>query len=372
MPDRHLDHLGGRSIPKPYSAPQLRMDTWNDFQLRCAWLNEFSREKRDLDEPRGLVEQSLAQLREFESYWAFPGADRVSQLSKLLERGTYGDLSHEARELVRQLVGDTYRMRDPSVEENPRGSRNREGGMSRSFEHAGTSSKPYFEVLFVDGIDPHEEEELREKLRECRRESDEFIYEIVTVPTFEDAIIAVQFNWTIQAVFLRYNYSYRTPHQHPVFRRYLDVLRRESLPVSFGLDRSVDLAGMLHKLRPELDLYLVTDSPLERVAGNHGTDFRRVFYRLEQHMEQHLTIMKGIRSRYDTPFFDALRRFSAKPTGVFHALPIARGKSMSSGHWARDLLEFYGLNIFMAETSATSGGLDSLLQPRGPIKRAQD
>jgi hypothetical protein len=57
---------------------------------------------------------------------------------------------------------------------------------------------------------------------------------------------------------------------------------------------------------------------------------------------------------------------------VFHALPIARGKSMSSGHWARDLLEFYGPNIFMAETSATSGGLDSLLQPRGPIKKAQD
>ena len=53
-------------------------------------------------------------------------------------------------------------------------------------------------------------------------------------------------------------------------------------------------------------------------------------------------------------------------------LPIARGKSMSTAHWARDLLAFYGQNIFMAETSATSGGLDSLLQPRGPIKKAQD
>jgi arginine decarboxylase len=33
--------------------------------------------------------------------------------------------------------------------------------------------------------------------------------------------------------------------------------------------------------------------------------------------------------------------------------------------------EFYGMNIFLAETSATSGGLDSLLEPHGPIKRAQ-
>ena len=34
--------------------------------------------------------------------------------------------------------------------------------------------------------------------------------------------------------------------------------------------------------------------------------------------------------------------------------------------------EFYGMNIFLAETSATSGGLDSLLEPHGPIKRAQE
>ncbi|MCB1940719.1 MAG: ornithine decarboxylase, partial [Candidatus Accumulibacter sp.] len=33
---------------------------------------------------------------------------------------------------------------------------------------------------------------------------------------------------------------------------------------------------------------------------------------------------------------------------------------------------FYGMNIFLAETSATSGGLDSLLEPHGPIKRAQE
>jgi arginine decarboxylase len=33
--------------------------------------------------------------------------------------------------------------------------------------------------------------------------------------------------------------------------------------------------------------------------------------------------------------------------------------------------DFYGLNIFLAETSATSGGLDSLLDPSGPIKKAQ-
>jgi arginine decarboxylase len=36
------------------------------------------------------------------------------------------------------------------------------------------------------------------------------------------------------------------------------------------------------------------------------------------------------------------------------------------------MARFYGTNIFMAETSATSGGLDSLLQPHGPLKRSQE
>jgi arginine decarboxylase len=36
------------------------------------------------------------------------------------------------------------------------------------------------------------------------------------------------------------------------------------------------------------------------------------------------------------------------------------------------MVQFYGLNIFLAETSATSGGLDSLLDPVGPIKLAQE
>lgn len=348
------------------------MDTWNDLQVRCAWLDEFAREKRDLTEPRALVEASLATLREFEAYWAFPGEERVAALSRLLERGAHADLAMEARDVARQLVGDAYRLHDPVSEIVETRTGRIDSRSPRSRENGIRSPKPYFEVLVVDGIDAYDREELREGLRACRRETDEFIYEVVTVPSLQDAVIAVQFNWTIQAVFLRYNYSFQTNRNVPAFRRYLDAIKREGMPVCFGLDRSVELGKMLTKLRPELDMYLVTDAPLDRVAGNLGTDFRRVFYRLEQYMEQHLCILKGVRDRYQTPFFDALRRYSAKPTGVFHALPIARGKSMSSGHWARDLLEFYGPNIFMAETSATSGGLDSLLQPRGPIKRAQD
>ena len=42
-------------------------------------------------------------------------------------------------------------------------------------------------------------------------------------------------------------------------------------------------------------------------------------------------------------------------------MPISRGKSIAKSNWIQDMGDFYGWNIFLAETSATSGGLDSLL-----------
>ena len=72
------------------------------------------------------------------------------------------------------------------------------------------------------------------------------------------------------------------------------------------------------------------------------------------------------------PFFDALRAYASAPVGQFHALPVARGASIFNSKSLQDMGEFYGRNIFMAETSTTSGGLDSLLDPHGNIKKAMD
>ena len=109
----------------------------------------------------------------------------------------------------------------------------------------------------------------------------------------------------------------------------------------------------------------------EDVAGKVSHHFRRVFHAREGALELHLTILAGVAERYRTPFFEALRTYSQRPTGVFHALPISQGKSIVNSHWIRDMVGFYGLEIFLAETSATTGGLDSLLEPTGPLREAQ-
>src|SRR5436305_6672858 len=89
-------------------------------------------------------------------------------------------------------------------------------------------------------------------------------------------------------------------------------------------------------------------------------------------MEIHLALLEGINQRYDTPYFNNLKNYARRPIGTFHALPVARGKSIFNSHWIRDFGHFYGANIFLAESSATTGGLDSLLEPTGNIRVAQE
>jgi len=367
-----------RSRTHLYDAGQLRQDTWNDLQFHTHWLREKARQGNGLEEPRAAVANGLDLLRRLETYWAYPGTRTIDDLCDLFERGHFDRLADAVRDVLRMLVSDAYRTCSTRIEDRPRGrDRTRERRRDATERQDAVldrneRARPYFEVLVVDDLDEREHEELRETLRELRRDDDEFIYDVVFASSFEDAAIATLFNHTIQSCVLRYNIPFQSANHHMVFQRYIDMMRAEAPARVYGIQRSLELGRVLKAFRPELDLFLVTDSGTEEIAGHMGRRFRRVFYRLTSHLELHLSILKGIRARYETPFFDALRRYSQRPTGVFHALPIARGRSITSSHWIGDMGRFYGPNIFLAETSATSGGLDSLLQPHGAIKRAQD
>jgi len=234
-------------------------------------------------------------------------------------------------------------------------------------------AKPYFEVLIVDNVNEQQERWLRSNVTRMRRSEDPFIYEAVVVPSLEDALIAVMFNHNIQAIVVRPGLTLKSKVDQQILTRYLaraggqdeiDALE----PESYG----PELCRMIAKVRPELDAYLVTERSVEDIAGLDLGICRRVFYNQEDFMELHLNILRGVQARNKSPFFTALVEYSKQPTGVFHAMPISRGKSISRSHWIQDMGAFYGPNIFLAETSATSGGLDSLLEPHGPIKEAQE
>src|SRR5437660_1766677 len=215
--------------------------------------------------------------------------------------------------------------------------------------------------------------DLAQELRKLRRPQDKFIYEPVFVGNFEDAVLGAILNGSIEAVVIYEGISFASSHYSPVLREFLTAhLATSNIDKDTG-QYALSLAQGLKQLRPELDVYFLSDREPEKLAGDaRGVCIRRVFYQVEEPLELHLSILDGIADRYDTPYFDNLQKYAQRPIGTFHALPVARGKSIFKSNWIRDMGQFYGLNLFLAESSATTGGLDSLLEPTGNIKLAQD
>ena len=364
------------NIDHYHSPTQVRFDSWHKLVETTKRLSIRSPKSKPRPEAtrslRDEVKALLGVLETIEEYTAFPSIDDIDILWGHYKDKNYVALSHSVEYIVRALCNDSYRRRsislaekrDLSVEEQD--DQRNDHPLSESSYH-----KPYFEVLFVDVNARDELKALKKGLAGISRDEDEFVYNIMAVPSFEDALIAVLLNYNIQAVVIRYEFPLRSRNHLKVIQRYLhsitDINYGEMPPSGHGLL----LGEIIAKLRPELDIYLVTDKSVQLNGVDSAGTFSRVFYQQEDYLELHLNLLRGVGERYETPFFNALKKYSRKPTGVFHAMPISRGKSVTKSHWIRDMVKFYGINIFLAETSATSGGLDSLLQPHGPIKKAQ-
>src|SRR5436309_6128488 len=186
-------------------------------------------------------------------------------------------------------------------------------------------------------------------------------------------VIGTIVNTNVQVVVIYDGFPFRSRHDLPVLHEFLlRHLRVDPGDVAPGA-LATTLARGIKSYRPELDLYLLTDRAVEQLASTaDAAPFRRIFHHVEEVMEVHLSILDGVGDRYDTPYFGNLKRYAQRPMGTFHALPVARGKSVFRSNWIRDMAQFYGVNLFLAESSATTGGLDSLLEPTGNIKKAQD
>ena len=274
-----------------------------------------------------------------------------------------------ARRISNALLTRSYRERPGEWESDEEVGAVEVAGILPPAMGHGQAHRPYFEVLYVNSMPSSRWPAAAAELRLLRRPEDAFVYEPVFVGSFEDAFCAAAVNPAIAAVVLAEGFPYRSRHEAPALRSVLDPLGETDSHDASALR----LAHALKRIRPELDLYLLSEREVEALAGNPAAaPIRRIFYAVEELLEIHLSIMEGIAARYETPFFDNLKRYARKPIGTFHALPIARGKSIFKSDWIRDMGEFYGINLFLAESSATTGGLDSLLEPTGTIKRAQE
>ncbi len=358
-----------KAISAPYySIGQLRLDKWNELKNKSEELSQINSEEIKIAVLYEEVEKLLIDLASVEQYFALPGRSIIDKLSKSLIKRDFGLLAHVINTTTRQLISDVYSGNPYMIKEED-GEHLENEFMSKAQQSV---KKNYFEVLFLENLNSIDEITLHEKIRELQDPNDQFSYNVTIQNSFQDALIALFFNPNIQAVVVRYSPPYKSNNITDFIKPYIQNVLKINLENTPESQLGPAIGTLIKKFRPELDVYYVTDTALGNLKDSTLDTFRRIYYRKEDLQEMHLAILRGIRERYETPFFTALKEYSQKPTGIFHAMPISRGNSVFKSKWIKDFGDFYGRNMFLAETSATTGGMDSLLQPTGPLKKAQE
>ena len=211
------------SLSAHYHAARLRGDTWAELKRTLARLTggTTAADRRALE---AQAADALARLGPVESYWAFPGPQAFKHLVRLFERGDLEAASTLTNRIVRALASHTYRRRHVPLlpgdddEEITEVEASDEASLP---EGTHGRDRPYFEVLIVDNLAPADETAVRAGLHAIRRDEDEFVYDVVIVPSFEDAVIAVLFNFNIQTVVVRYDFPFASRHRLEVLEGYL-------------------------------------------------------------------------------------------------------------------------------------------------------
>jgi arginine decarboxylase len=269
---------------------QFRMDGWSSLEEASDRLGVAAGSGRPLDKLAERVATLLDELEVIERYWAYPGPQAYQQGRRLFAAGKYTRFARAVGSLNRGLVTGSYRSGAAwSVATAIQEPFERDTGLPAETQGA----RPYFEVLLVEDMPDAQERALREELRKWRRPDDEFVYELVIVHSFEDALIAARLNFNIQACVIRRRFAHRSGRDLSALNQFLGEGAPEDLMEQSPDTRAKMLGQALAAIRPELDLYLMTEISLEDVAGWMGHHFRRIFHPREGTLELGLPPVGG-------------------------------------------------------------------------------
>ena len=330
MPNRY-------SLEFFHGASRFRFDSWhrlNDYAARLVLSRDRNNDITDLS---AKTEKLLMLIQSLEDYTAFPSDEDFELIWHLFNTQNFKSFAWCINTVMRALSSGSYRTKAVNlVSALERQSDNSNDSRRSRTDVAEIQNKPYFEVLFVDKNSRQELPELKQGFSSLSHANDSFHYDLVAVPSFEDALIAVLFNYNIQACVINNEIPYRSKNHLPVLKSYLSSITDIDFEELTGQAYGPLLGELLSELRPELDLYLVTHESVESIAGRTAKTFRRIFYRQDDYLELHLNLLRGIQERYETPFFNALRAYRQKtnrrvsryayfPRQVSHQVPLDTG-----------------------------------------------
>lgn len=353
-----------------FNAPRVRIDTWNMLAGIANRIHHSLDNKEQCKEVSEEVLNHLTILKSFEKYHAFPGLAICDKILNLFQKEefekfcTLVDLTVQALRANNcnyKQIGDI--LRAPEIDQE------------KFLNAISITNKYYFEVLVVREVSDTTIRGIQKEKKSYTNTEEKFIYDFLFLNTFEDAIIAIMLNYNIRACLISDYFHRSKTEEPPIFH---DILKQTLLTESLDQlpaehRQASELAKTIRNIREnEVDLFYLCSYNPEKSSLYLGNIFDRIFYELENFYELHLIILEAMRQHYETPFFDSLKRYALEPKSTFHALPIARGKSIFTSKCLQDMQDFYGKNIFLAESSSTIGGLDSLMHPIGSIRKAMD
>src|ERR1051326_3882878 len=287
---------------------QVRTDAWSSLEEATSQLALAGAHQRPVEQLTDTGAAALDLLAPIERFWAFPGMPAFYKVRRLFATGKYDRCATMVGRINRTLATDSYR-----------GSHTWDADEEEAHEvHQAEQQRPYFEVLVVEDMTEDQERSLREELRRWRRPDDQFLYDIVVVPSFDEAVMAARLNFKLQACVVRRRFAHRSRHDCSSLAQFVSLGECEDLMDRSPDERAQVLARTLAKIRPELDLYLMTEIAVEDQIGRLSHHFRRIFHTREGSLELHLSILDGIGARYRAPFFSALRSYSHRQIGREH------------------------------------------------------
>ncbi|HEX9623994.1 MAG TPA: hypothetical protein VF979_06420, partial [Streptosporangiaceae bacterium] len=197
---------------------QVRTDAWSSLEESASQLVLAGAQHRSVEQLGDTVQRLLDVLGPIERFWAFPGIHNFQKVRRMFAGGKYDRFAALVTDINHALATDTLRSGESSDQGREDDAFDR---VSHPMEQARTD-RPYFEVLLVEDMSDQQERALREEMRRWRRPDDPFIYEIVVVPSLDDAIMAARLNFRLQACVVRRRFTHRSRYDSSSLRQFVD------------------------------------------------------------------------------------------------------------------------------------------------------
>ncbi len=127
------------------------------------------------------------------------------------------------------------------------------------------------------------------------------------------------------------------------------------------------------KIRYDVNIFLYTNERNAQKVLN-GENLNGYFYKGDRDFDDIAVKVRAefINSKFRAPFFEKLMEYSKKASDAWHTPGHASGYSVKNSPWMSDFYNFFGQNLFTSDISVSVPMLDSLLNPKGVIKEAQE